>query len=55
VSHYLAISEGKIREKEEEKVNRIVFIGKGLKATGCERMLRQCLFRNKPKSKDILK
>ncbi len=55
VSHYLAITEGKAWEKDEEKLSRIVFIGKGLKAAGFEKMLRDCLFRDNRKTKDVLK
>jgi len=51
VSHYLAITEGKPWEQEEERVSRIVFIGKRLQAAGFEKMLRQCLFHDKRTSK----
>lgn len=45
VAHYLGITEGQPWGKEEERVSRIVFIGRRLKPAGFEKMLRQCLFR----------
>ncbi len=56
VSHYLGITEGQAWGQEEERMSRIVFIGKRLKPAGFEKMLRQCLFQGNQKSKDrILK
>jgi G3E family GTPase len=56
VSHYLSITEGQVWGQDEERMSRIVFIGKRLKPAGFEKMLRQCLFQGNQKTKDrILK
>ncbi len=52
VAHYLGITEGRDWEKNEEKVSRIVFIGKRLKPDGFEKMLQSCFYRDDRRVKD---
>ncbi|HVU98713.1 MAG TPA: GTP-binding protein [Puia sp.] len=51
VAHYLSVGEGKPWGAEEDRISRIVFIGKNLNPQGFEKMLRQCLFSGGHKSK----
>lgn len=43
VGNKLNVEEGKVWAVGEEKISRMVFIGKNLNETGYEKMLRQCL------------
>jgi G3E family GTPase len=44
VGHFLGISEGNTWGADEERISRLVFIGKNLKAEGFEKFLRQCFY-----------